>query len=73
MRGRENNATWRLRNCGGSSYSKVSDAMRKSGVSTNEKDKCPVYDDLDSILDTSQQAHPLQMRKPMFPVLTTPT
>jgi len=42
-------------------YMKARDAMRKSGASTNEKDKCPFYDDLDNILGTRPTSTPIRV------------
>ncbi|KAF7645537.1 hypothetical protein LDENG_00201960 [Lucifuga dentata] len=42
-------------------YIKVHDSLRKSGSSTNEKDKFPYYDILDNILGTRPTSSPVKV------------
>ncbi|XP_078018273.1 uncharacterized protein LOC144458762 [Epinephelus lanceolatus] len=42
-------------------YNKARDAIRKTGASSNEKDKCPFYDQLDGILGTRPTSSPVRV------------
>ncbi|XP_038584276.1 uncharacterized protein LOC119910011 [Micropterus salmoides] len=52
-------------------YAKVCDAMRKSGALTNAKDKCPFYDDLESIPGTHPTSSPLKVVESSPPASTS--